>query len=145
VEEIAESQPQDAQQSMKRILLFLIILPLLACSNPKENESEAAKRCQAINIAQWHYHNKYDAFASISQLVKTGLLPDKYPTTGKTKFELDGYIFEFEYDKDSFKLDATPKEYGSTGIASFYVSSNTLKVHTADKKGMEAGPGDPTL
>jgi hypothetical protein len=102
------------------------------------DELAAKGRLMAIGTAEAVYRAENGTFATLEELVSTGLLGD--PTSGK----LARYRFEVRVKPDGFEATAVPEKYGVTGKQSFYLDETRI-MRGADKEGEKATESDPPL
>lgn len=107
------------------------------------NELAAISQLRAIASAESTYQATTEGgtYGTLKQLVDSQAINSNI-SSGENR----GYRFEVKATSgSSFEATATPKEYGFTGLKSFYMNSTDSQVHAADKKGAEAIASDPAL
>ncbi len=107
------------------------------------NELAAISQLRAIASAETNYQatTGEGSYGTLKQLIDSQAINSNI-SSGENR----GYRFEVKVTSgSSFEATATPKEYGFTGLKSFYMNSTDSRVYAADKKGAEAAASDPAL
>ncbi len=137
-------------------LILIVSLLIAACAHTTSqptptgngptmaaNELAAISQLRAIASAESTYQATTGggSYGALKQLVDSQAINSNIGS-GENR----GYRFEVKVTSgSSFEATATPKEYGFTGLKSFYMNSTDSQVHAADKKGAEAMASDPAL
>ncbi len=106
-----------------------------------ENEDAAIGLLRSFGVGQIRYfydHNR-EQYGSFDELVEGGRI-------NATDTEYRGYRFRFTLSEDRrhYTVEATPIEYGVTGVYSFY-KDETGPPHGADKQARQASINDPSI
>ncbi|MFN0277388.1 MAG: hypothetical protein ACKVRN_02185 [Pyrinomonadaceae bacterium] len=113
-----------------------------------ENEQCTIYSLQTLHDAELKYLSTYTngiSYASLAELARVELV-DVSLGSG----QLRGYSFSVLTSRltlsgrASFKISATPKIYGTTGIRSFFMDESGV-IRGADKKGLQANENDPPI
>jgi hypothetical protein len=112
-----------------------------------ENERCTITNLRTLHSAQMFYQASYGNgnFGSFTQLRNIHLISDRLATGN-----LSGYNFacvtinQLPGSSASFRLYATPVNYGTSGTRSFYISDDGV-LHGADKNGQRADENDPPI
>jgi hypothetical protein len=84
-------------------------------------------------------------FGTFEELYKAGLIPSSLATGFRHQYYFS-YIITDQTSKTpaSFKMFATPKNYGTDGIRSFYIDTTGI-LRGADRNGQQADENDPPI
>lgn len=148
------SRENVALRHYRTCLILAISLLIVACTHSQPtptgngptmaaNELAAISQLRAIASAESIYQATTGggSYATLKQLVDSQAINSNI-SSGENR----GYRFEVKVTSiSSFEAIAAPKEYGLTGLKSFYMNSTDSHVHAADKKGAEAVASDPSL
>ncbi len=135
-------------------LILAISLLIAACTHSETtptgngptmaaNELAAISQLRAIASAETNYQatTGSGSYGTLKQLIDSQAINSNI-SSGENR----GYRFDAKVTSgSSFEATAVPKEYGFTGLKSFYMNSTDSQVHAADKKGAEAVASDPAL
>jgi len=145
-----------------KLLVFLLLLtfPLFAYSKknrqfgliagksraaaPRQNEQLVIGALKRFYDAESTYFstNEYNVFGNLKELRAAALIDESL-----AQGEKYGYLFRVESATDfqsDFKVVATPKTYGKTGLKSYYFDSSCV-VRGADKSGADADQDDAVI
>ncbi|MDD4183377.1 MAG: type II secretion system protein [Candidatus Omnitrophica bacterium] len=128
------------------ILLVLAILtvPNVLRARVNSNEVSTVSNLTSIGkaIQQYYMTNDYKYPKSIEDLVTPNSTPP-YIDKDFINNVKSGYVYTYEYqDDDNFRLLASPKTPGKTGVRYFYLDeSGTIRA----KEGGGAGENDPPV
>jgi hypothetical protein len=116
------------------VLSFFAYLGHRESSNIARNESSACLFLREVSEDNRKLKTQTGAYASSL---------DHLDSTNRPEFRRAESAYEFKYraDPDSFRINADPKEYGKTGIRSFYVDqSGTIRYDTGKSAGASSVP-----
>lgn len=120
------------------VVVFAIIQNLSGSSPMLAAEEAAISRMRGIARSEATYRRYVSSgtYGTIAELHAKGLIDHE-----ESK---DGYTFAITIQNKSFEAYAVPNKYGSTGLRSFYVSTDGL-IRAADKQGRISDRSDPPL
>ena len=116
------------------VLSFFAYLGHQENSSIANNETSACLFLQALSEDNRKLKTQTGAYASSI---------DYLDSTNRRKFKRAESAYEFKYraGPDSFRVNADPKEYGKTGIRSFYVDqTGTVRYDTGKSAGASSVP-----
>lgn len=123
-------------------LVLMAIAGISGETNPtlvQRNEGSAIGLMYAIASAEHQYKKDKGAgsYATLEQLTATDMV-------SKEMIENSGYKFEVTLTGDKFEVSAVPKEYGKTGVMSYFMDQSMI-LHLADRNGAAASKSDPPI
>jgi len=135
------------KRTVKIIALLELMLAISAACNVQTtgqapqvvagNEMAAMTRLRSIATAEIQYQlDSGGKFATLEELIDNRLIGD--PSEGK----LAGYNFKVRVRPGGFEATAVPVRHGISGKRSFYIDETRI-MRGAEKRGDQAGPGDP--
>lgn len=106
----------------------------MGCTNLsiRLNIESAVNSLRSVRVAEESYRGKLapHKYGTLEELYKAGLIDAELGSGTKA-----GYRFELVASKTSFKLTATPIQYGSTGDWSFYLDeSGVIRGQTSNRE-----------
>lgn len=124
------------------VILSLALVRLHNAAARAGNEAATIQNLRTINAVEIQYFNKYQAFATLGQLVKEELLSSRFAVRPPV---IDGYALGLIIESapvSSFTLRADPVS-NSNGTRHYYLESTSGDIHV--NRAVPAGPIDPLI
>jgi hypothetical protein len=114
-------------------IIAAIAIPNLLASARAANEGSAISNVRVLAKAEEVFTAEHGTAATIDDLKNSLMLPEELQSG-----ESHGYRFEVNLEGDNFVVLATPVKYPSSGLRSFYYSSEDQLIRAGDEHGTRA-------
>jgi type IV pilus assembly protein PilA len=123
-------------------LIASIAIPNLLAARRAANEASAIYQLRRIMVAEASYQESVatGSYGTLNELVAARLIDEELSSGRK-----NGYRFVVHTTAQGYEATATPVSYGSTGMRSFYISSEEEDIHVGLNNGLPATANDLTL
>jgi type IV pilus assembly protein PilA len=123
-------------------IVAAIAIPNLLASRRAANEASAIRSVRELLVAEEQYSSSAGEgeYATWEQLLSQRLIEGELRTGAK-----HGYEFQLTATAEGCVVSAVPKNYGSSGLRSFYAECGDSDIHFADERGAPADSDDPVL